>query len=182
MLQITRLSLLTLALAAVPAAADPVKDETSGLGVAPPSGYAATAVPARPPYTVMYDVKRPDDTDTGCKVGYNAAPQNASFSQAQLNEVAGTPERKQVIEGMLGSLYEISGMDVVEHAGVRGFRISGTFKPRPGMPERAQQVATVFYMMETPKGRTTIVCVADRDNLDARKKDFEALMQGTTMP
>jgi hypothetical protein len=162
--------------------ADGVKDPDSGLGVAPPQGYAASAASPRPPYSILYDVKRPDDRDTGCKVGYHAAPQNASFSQAELNDLASKPERKQVIEGTLGALYELDALDLVEHAGVKGYAASGTFKARPGMPERAQQIATVFYIMETPKGRTTIVCVAERDDVAARKPEFEALLHGTTMP
>ena len=40
----------------------------------------------------------------------------------------------------------------------------------------------LFILLETPRGRANVVCVAKRQTFDARKPEFEAVARGLTVP
>ena len=164
------------------ATAQSVTDAGSGLAVTPPAGYTAQSAPQRPRYSAVIDVKRNNDRDTGCKVGFQPSAANRSLSQTEINELVGAPERRAVIASSLGSLYEVAGVQQVEHAGVRGSVATATFKPLPGVPARASAMISLFYLLETPAGRTTIVCVSEKQDFAARRSEFDSVLRGVTLP
>jgi hypothetical protein len=164
------------------AAAQSVSDLQTGLAVTPPAGYTAKSAPSRGRNTAVIDVKRNNDRDTGCRVAFQPNAQDRSLSQAEINELVGTPERRAVIESTLGSLYQVAAVDQVEHAGVRGSVATATLKPLPGMPARASDMISVFYLLETPTGRTIIVCVSEKQASIQRRNEFDAVLRGVTLP
>jgi hypothetical protein len=169
-------------LSSVVAAAQTVSDSQTGLAVTPPPGYTAKAAPSRGRYTAVIEVKSDRDRDTGCRVAFHPIAQNSGLNQAQINVLAGTTERRAVIESTLGSLYQVTDIDQVEHAGVRGSVATATLKPLSGIPARASDMISVFYLLETPPGRTMIVCVSEKQALIQRRNEFDALLAGVTLP
>jgi hypothetical protein len=160
------------------AAAQTVSDPQTGLAVKPPASYSAKTAPGRGRYTAVIEVKRDSDRDTGCKVAFHPIAQNSGLNQAQINALVDTPERRAVIESSLGTLYQVTGIEQVQHAGVRGSVATATLKPLPGLPARAGDMISVFYLLETPTGRTTVVCVSDKQTIMQRRNEFDAVLRG----
>lgn len=164
------------------AAAQSVSDPQTGLSVTPPPGYEAKPGPSRGRNTAVIDVKRAGDRDTGCKVAYQPAAENQGFTQAQINELVGTPQRRTVIESTLGVLYHLVDVEQIEHDGVRGSAAIATFKPIPGLPSRASEMMNVFYLLETPVGRTTVICISDKQDFADRRSEFEGVLRSVKLP
>ena len=169
-------------LSGLAARAQSVSDPQTGLSVTPPLGYEAKPGPSRGRNTAVIDVKRRDDRDTGCKIAFQPVAQNQGFSQAQINELAGTPQRLTVVESTLGLLYEVREVEQIEHDGVRGSAATATFKPIPGLPSRASEMMNVFYLLETPVGRTTVICISDKQDFAGRRGEFNNVLRGVTLP
>ena len=164
------------------ARAQSVSDPQTGLSVTPPFGYEAKPGPSRGRNTAVIDVKRSGDRDTGCKIAFQPVAQNHGFTQAQINELAGTPQRRTVIESTLGILYEVRDVEQIEHDGVRGSAATATFKPIPGLPSRASEMMNVFYLLETPVGRTTVICISNEQDFAGRRSEFDNVVRGVTLP
>ncbi len=172
--------LVSLALA--PASAEPLRDAASGLAVDPPSGYTATVGRPQSGASVRIDVKRPDDKDTGCAVTFSPLSQNARLSQADINTITSSPEWLTTARSAVAFLYDVLAAEPFDHAGVRGAVLIADFKARPQLPARSQEVRSGLYMLETPKGRVSIVCVGERATFDTRRAEFDAVARGVTLP
>ena len=164
------------------ALAQSVADSQTGLSVTPPLGYEAHPGPSRGRNTAVIDVKRTRDRDTGCKIAFQPAAQNRGLTQAQINELVGTPERRTVIESTLGVLYQVIDVEQIEHDGVRGSAATATFKPIPGLPSRASEMMNLFYLLETPVGRTTVICVSDKQDFADWRSEFDGVLRGVKLP
>src|SRR5215510_2813206 len=169
-------------IASIPAIAGPLNDSATGLGVNPPPAYVAKPAAASGPYTVAFDVKKPDDKDTGCRVGFQPVPQNAGLRQEEINEHTAKPDWADLVRSTLARLYNVTSLDRFEHAGVRGAVVIGDFRLPPGAPPRASEIRSWLVMLETPRGRTSVVCVGEKTSFDARRSEFEAVARGTTLP
>lgn len=178
----SRSALVWLSLGIPAAAAEPLADAGSGLAVDPPAGYTASVAPPLGPNPVRFEVKKADDKDTGCQVAFAPAPQNADLTQREINDIAGSPEWVDLSRSTIALLYDVRSAGSFEHAGVRGISMVADFKAKPDIPARALEIRTIFYILETPKGRTTTVCVGERATFEARKPEFEAVMRGVTLP
>jgi hypothetical protein len=157
-------------------------DANTGLAVSPPPGYSAKVAPARGRYTALIDVKRSDERDTGCKVGFQPVSNKEKPSQDEINRLADTADRKVTIQNALGGFYNIERVDRIDHQGIRGSIAMGRFKELPGIPADAARMVNVFYLLETPAGRTTIICLAQDKVIDARKREFDLVVRGVTVP
>ena len=164
------------------ARAQSVSDPQTGLSVTPPFGYEAKPGPSRGRNTAVIDVMRSGDRDTGYKIAFQPVAQNHGFTQAQINELAGTPQRRTVIESTLGILYEVRDVEQIEHDGVRGSAATATFKPIPGLPSRASEMMNVFYLLETPVGRTTVICISNEQDFAGQRSEFDNVVRGVTLP
>jgi hypothetical protein len=173
---------LLVPLATAPALAQTFRDQATGLAITPPAGYTAQPGPDSARYGVTVNVKRAEDNDTGCRVGFQPAPQNATLTQAEINKMAVTPEREDVIRRTLSALYEVKTLRSFAHDGVTGVTALAEIKMIPNIPARAADLQNVFYMFETPKGRTNIICVVEKTAYEQRRGEFEALARGTKVP
>ncbi|MBP0494560.1 hypothetical protein [Roseomonas indoligenes] len=174
--------LLAAALAApMAAAAQPVRDAASGLVVAAPPGYAARSIPPGRGQAARFEVKTPADTDTGCQVAFTPAPQNGRFTQAQLDATMRGAEWQDLARKALSALYEIREARTFEDKGRSGYTMVGDFKGE-GLPPRAREVRTLFVIQETPRGRTSTVCVGERTGFETRRAEFMAVATGATPP
>ncbi|MBO1080399.1 hypothetical protein [Roseomonas haemaphysalidis] len=173
---------LAAALLAGAAQAAPVREAATGLIVDPPAGYAVQAQAPDQQHAARLSVKRPTDTDGGCQIGFSATAANARFTQPQINAITGGSAWQDAAKAALAPVYDITETRVVDFGNTRGLELQADFKQRRELPPRAQQVRSYFAIMETPRGRTTVVCVADRSDFTARLSDFTAIAHGTTPP
>ncbi|MCU0985003.1 MAG: hypothetical protein MUC89_08670 [Acetobacteraceae bacterium] len=172
---------LLLVLTAAPAAAQPLRDTASGIGITAPQGFVATPIPtpATPgPGRAVFDVKAPGDTDTGCRVAVNNAPSNALLSQQELNTRAASPEYIQAMAGQLSTVYNLLGINPVGLGTVLGL---GAI-PRPGLAARAAELRIQLVGLDTPIQRVTRTCIAAKRAFDDRLPGFEAVLQGLDIP
>lgn len=178
----TALIVVSAALFATPLRAEPFRDEATGLAITPPAGYTTQPGPDHARYGVTVNVKKAEDKDTGCRVGFQPAAQNAALTQNEINAMAVTPEREGIIRNTLSTIYDVKSLTGFEHDGVKGVLVLGEFKMTPGIPPRAGELQNVLYMLETPKGRTNIVCVVEKTSYEQRRAEFEALARSTKVP
>lgn len=170
------------ALLAQSASAQTASDDKSGLRIDPPAGYEAKPLPARGPNAVIYSVKKPSDADTGCQVGYAEAPQNARLAQSDINTMMKSKEHQDLAKAAISSLYETNLVAAFDHGEVTGIEMISDIKPREGFPPRAQEIRNMMIILETPKGRASVVCVGDKKDFDQRRAEFHQLAQGVTLP
>jgi hypothetical protein len=176
---------LLLVLTAAPAAAQPLRDTASGIGITAPQGFVATPIPtpATPgPGRAVFDVKAPGDTDTGCRVAVNNAPSNALLSQQELNTRAASPEYIQAMAGQLSTVYNLLGINPVGLGTVLGLGAIGDLRPRPGLAARAAELRFLLVFLDTPIQRVTLTCIAEKRAFDDRLPGFEAVLQGLDIP
>jgi hypothetical protein len=169
-------------IAFIPAIAQPISDPATGFAVAPPSGYVAQVSTASGRYTVAFNVKKPDDKDTGCLIGFLNIPAKARFTQAEINAYSAKPEWANEIRTAFSRLYDIISLDPFEHAGVVGSMVVADRKMPPGTPPRAGEIRAWLVVLETPKGRTSMACVAEKASFDARRSEFDTVARGVTLP
>lgn len=166
---------------ATAAAAEPVRDEATGLSLQPPTGYEAKKTEGDPRYAVVYAVQKSGEDDTGCKVAFQAAPQNAELTQADINAFTQKKEWTDLIKATLALRYDVASVEPFEQGGLAGAAVVADFKPAEGAPQAAQ-VRSYLVLVDTPKGRTTVVCVGEKANFDARKPEFEAIARAVSPP
>lgn len=164
------------------AMAAPLRDSTTGLTVDPPPGYVAKHATPGQRQAARISVQRPQDTELGCQVAYSPAPQNAGMSQQDINAAMASEAWQSAARRALSMLYDLSGARTVDYGLFRAVMMQGSFKPRPDLPPRAQQITTFFGLMETPRGRTHIVCIAEKADFPQRRPEFEAVVRGVTPP
>jgi hypothetical protein len=172
---------LALALIA-PAAAEPLRDESTGLAIDPPEGYIARTIAPTPTFVVRFEVKKPSDRDTGCQVAFTPLPQNAELKQSEINDIVEGPRWIDLARAAVAINYDVSATDPFNVNGIGGVAMIGDFKSRPGLPARAQDVRTLFMLVETPKGRTTTICVGEKQNFDASRAEFERVARSAAPP
>jgi hypothetical protein len=173
---------LAFCLVAGTAVAAPLRDSTTGLAVDPPPGYSARVeVPDRQ-HTASFSVKRPGDAATGCQVGFTQAPGNARRSQVEINAMMGSPAGQAAGRKLLEPVYDVTEAAMVQVEGVGTLVYLASFKPHRKLPPEARNIRTLFAIMETPRGRTSIACAAENMTFPARRAEFEAVVRGTTPP
>src|SRR5882724_10880274 len=168
--------------ASIPAIAQPISDPATGFAITPPPGYVAQPSTAAGNYTAAFEVKKPDDKDTGCRIGFLHIPEKARFTQAELNGYAAKPEWASEIRTAFSRLYDIISLDRFEHAGALGSVVVADRKMPPGTPPRAGEIRAWLVVLETPKGRISMACIADKPSFEARRSEFVAVARGVTLP
>ncbi|MFC3124475.1 hypothetical protein ACFOD4_05320 [Pseudoroseomonas globiformis] len=158
-----------------------MRDVPSGLLLDPPPPYAASRLPAVSPQTARYALRRPD-APQGCQVAFVPAPErDRGRSQAQLNELARSPEWRNLERLRLSQAYDIGDAAPVDLGELTALRLVGTLRARDGISAAAKATRSVFTILETPRGRTTLVCVAGTDFIE-RQAEFEAVARGVHPP
>ena len=175
-------TILAVTLAAGSATAVPLRDSASGLAVDPPASYSARAGTPDAQHAARISLKRPDDTDGGCELGFSANAANARLTQPQINALIGGDESQDRYKAGLSPVYDVLSSAVTDLGPIRVLVLQADFKPRPELPPRAREVRSYFAIMETPRGRTTLVCVADRADFAGRFAEFGAILRSVEAP
>lgn len=165
------------------ALAQAVTDTASGLSVTPPPGFTAELAQPRPRYQADIAVRRAEDRKgMGCRVGFQSAPQNNKLTQNEINDQVSKPEWSNLIRATMELVYDVKSIEAFEHDGIKGATVIALIKPRDGLPPEAADIRNVLTMLETPKGRTNVVCVDFKDTFDARRAEFERVVRGVKPP
>lgn len=159
-------------------------EPTTGLSVAAPVGYNISITEARLPSIAAISIRRPTDREgyDGCQAAFRPVRQNESYSQAELNMATGTDRWRGEIAQSIGSTYLIDYSEPFLHAQSEGILLEGMIRMAQGVPGIYKDLRTLFIILETPRGRTSIVCVSDRQEFDGRRDEFLAISRSTTAP
>jgi hypothetical protein len=106
-----------------------------------------------------------------CLVGFKNLPKNASLSRADINAMMITPEWQDGYKRLLGPTGTVSELSTFEHQGYTGIEMTITPKLGPAAETTGMVVSTI----ETGKGRTSLICVADKDSMAAALPEFRAV-------
>jgi hypothetical protein len=164
------------------AAAEPWSDAASGLRVDPPAGYTVHPMSLTPPFAVRAAVKQSDDRDTGCQVAFEPLPQNARLSQAEINDMTIEPGWGERARGSIAAFSDVSEEQPYHQSGITGLSLVAQLKPTFAAPDRAKALRNLMVILETPKGRTTIVCTADKAAFESRRAAFLDVVHGVEPP
>ena len=162
-------------------AAEPLRDDATGLAVLPPDGYKAERAEGDARYAVVFAVQKADEAETGCKIAFQAAPQNAGLTQPEINAFTQKKEWTELIRATLSLRYDVASVMPFEQGGLAGAAVVADFKTTEGEPKTAE-LRSYLVLIDTPKGRTTVVCVGDKAGFDARKPEFEAIARAVSPP
>jgi hypothetical protein len=171
-----------LCLVAGGAGAAPLRDAATGLTVDPPPGYIAQTQAPDNQHAASFSVRRAGETVTGCQVGFTQVATNARRSQPEINALIGSPAGKEAGRAYLASVYDVTEVATVQLGNVGALLFLANFKPHPKLPPEARNIRTLFAILETPRGRTSIACAAGNAEFTARRPEFEAVVRGITPP
>jgi hypothetical protein len=173
------------ALLCFPAQAQRFDDPGSGFAVNPPAPFVTEQTSNRRQFDVGVGINSktgtPSVKGTGthvCEAGFKAAPQNASLSIAEINKLTDTKERQQQVRGIIEFAFAISSQRTFTMQGVRGLEFQG----QPKLGPDAENARMFMSMIETPKGRVTIVCVTSRAEFNKALPQFRAIRASITLP
>lgn len=166
--------------AAVQAA--PLRDNATGLTVDPPPGYTAQAETPDRQHAASFSVKRAGETTTGCQIGFMRLTENARRSQPEINAMIGSPAGQEAGRATLAPVYDVTESATVQLGNVSALLFLASFKPHRKLPPEALNIRTLFAILETPRGRTSIACAAQKAEFASRRPEFEAVVRGTTPP
>jgi hypothetical protein len=164
------------------AAAEPWSDAGSGLRVNPPPGYAVHPMSPTPPFAVRVAVTQPDDRDTGCQVTFEALPENAILSQAQINQIASKPDWRERARRSVAAFSYVMDVQPYYQSGITGLTLVADMKATLEAPDWDKASRHFMAILETPKGRTTIACTAEKENFDSRRAKFLDVVRGVEPP
>jgi hypothetical protein len=173
---------LTLCLLAGTAQAAPLRDNATGLTVDPPPGYTAQAEAPDNQHAANFSVKRAGEAATGCQIGFTRVAGNARRSQPEINALIGSPAGQEAGRAGLVSAYDVTEAATVQLGDVSALLFLASFKPHRKLPAEARNIRTLFAILETPRGRTSIACAAQAGEFASRRPEFEAVVRGTTPP
>jgi hypothetical protein len=164
---------------AQPAETDP------GLTLTPPPGYDSQLLGASGPYAQTIVVKKRDVGDVACWIGFQAiSATTGPASQEDINQRAATPAWAERIRASFAGRKHVVSLDPFEHAGVRGTAVVYDEQKAAGdaPPAPRTDVRTLMVILETPKGRTSTICVTKTSAFDGRRAEFEAIVRATNLP
>ena len=163
--------------------AEPVTDAGSGLAVDPPAGYRAELAPGGAGQQARIIIRQATDKrDTGCMAGFSGAKSQPDMTQAELNKAARELDMGQIATQAIGAIYDVRSTAPFEHAGVYGLMMVADIKQLPNIPPRSQEVRSMMVMLDTPKGRTTIVCVGEKTEFEQRLAEYQQVARSVSPP
>lgn len=167
-----------------PAGATGMRDEATGLAVAPPAPFVTSRGGMASQDAVINIVSTtgvpPSGNSNGvlCGVAFKAAPANAELTQDQINTLVSASEWMAGAKVKMSAVFEFTSERLVELAGVTG----AEFWARPKMGPRSAETSIYLAMFETPKGRTTMSCATLLAKTDEAKPHFAAIRNSITLP
>jgi hypothetical protein len=177
-------ALLALAGTTPAVAQDRFSDPSSGLGLAVPAPFTVEPVTRRQ-FDVGFGVKSSTGTPPSvgtdpfiCQGGFKAASQNAGLTREEINAFIAKPEWRNVVRATIELAFTITAERSFTLAGFRGIELQA----RPKMGPGADDVRALMSIVETSKGRTTLICLTNRQSFARALPQFRAVRAGLTIP
>jgi hypothetical protein len=169
----TRLSAQTLA------------DSATGFAITPPDSFSVHRTSNRRQFDVGVGIRAKGDSasarsDGGflCEAGFKSAPQNASLTREQINAFVDDPDWRNLVRANLRMIFEIVTEEPFTLQGYRGVELT----LRPKSAAGGGDVRLFMSLVETPKGRTTMVCYSSASGISAALGTFRGLRQTIRLP
>jgi hypothetical protein len=150
--------------------------------VAPPPGYVAKPATPVSSLEVAISVTRPGEPATSCRVSFEAIPGFSQFTQDELNRQADQPNFDLFYRDSVDAFYAVTTVAHFDRTGIRGAVIRATSRAKPATPGWRADLATLIFMLYTPKGLAKVICTAAAPVFEARRREFEAVANAVTLP
>lgn len=178
-----------------------LRDEVTGLAVEEvPTNYTikrgAADSNSNQVFAAWFVVKKPTDPkDIGCKVGFSPWPDDARFSQDQIDAQSQDPD--QIVKSFVDDLLEdrpftgsrslgrylISAYGKVVVAESNFNEMVDSFPEAAIEPSpRAKKLHAIVLIVNTREGKTVMSCASKRRNFEARLPEFGALARAVRPP
>ncbi|HZA02570.1 MAG TPA: hypothetical protein VE665_09845 [Hyphomicrobiaceae bacterium] len=162
--------LVAAATASGPLAAQSYADPASGLTVDPPKPFVAQPGRRLRQFDATIDVDSAAEK-RHCAIGYKQLSQNASLSKADINAMMADPNWRNLQKSIFEMTGTVTDLVTFEHQGYTGLEMTVTPKVGPA----ADTIRMSVSHIETPKGRTALICITDKDSLAAALPQFRAV-------
>jgi hypothetical protein len=162
--------------------AERMAEAASGFAVTPPQGYVAQPDAPASSSEVAIGVTKPGEPDTHCRISFEAIPGFSQFTQDELNRQADQPNFDLFYRDSVGAFYAVTTVAHFDRTGIRGAVIRATSRAKPATPGWRADLATLIFMLYTPKGLTKVTCTAAAAVFEARRREFEAVANAVTLP
>ena len=167
-----------------PASASTFTDKASGFSITPPAGFTAkqSSHKRHDVAVVINSTSRnpPAVNADGslCKLAYKSAPQNNKLTRERINAIVTSPARITIVKSAFERIFRISKADIFVHAGYNGLELHGTPKSGPN----AANTRVFISLVESRKGRASLICATASRAFASALKDFRAIRSGMTVP
>ncbi len=159
-------------------------DPNSGFGLTVAAPFTVEPT-SRRQFDVGAGVKsstgRPPVVGTGqfiCEAGFKAAAQNNSLTRQEINAFVQKPEWRKLARAAIELGFKVTAERTFMLDGFRGIEYQARPKSGPG----ANDVRTLMSIVETSKGRTTVLCLTDKRAFRTSLATFRTLRNGLTLP
>jgi hypothetical protein len=149
----------------------------------------------KPPFTVEPTSRRQFDVGAGvksstndppvagtgayiCEGGFKAASQNNGLSRSDINALIAKPEWRRLARSAIEIAFTVSGEQVFTLSGYKGIE----FMAQPNAGPGAENVRVLMSIVETAKGRVTLICLTDRRAFQRALPQFRSIRSMITLP
>jgi hypothetical protein len=158
----------------------------------PVTGFGITV---RAPFTVEPTSRRQFDVGIGvksstglpplvgtgqyvCEAGFKAASQNNDLTRTEINAFVQKPEWRKVARAVIELGFTVTSERTFMLSGFRGIE----YHARPKFGPGAEEVRGLVSMVETSRGRTTVLCLTDRRAFQRSLATFRSLRSAVIIP
>jgi hypothetical protein len=161
------------------------QDPATGFAARAPSGFTVEQVTNRRQFDVAVGLnptadrpRRAGVSPHVCEAGFKAASANVGLSNRQLSEVIAGQQWRSTARTTIGQIFSISGERLFTLQGYRGVE----YVAQPKMGPNAENVRMLLSIVETQKGRVTIVCGTVLDDFQSALPRFRDVRANLNLP
>jgi hypothetical protein len=171
------------ALAFCPAPACAFSDEATGFAISAPEPFVVQPVPHRSVdvgvgVTSTTGFPNTSGSDYLCQAGYKATSSNAGLTQDDINRLVDGQNWVAIARRSFETLFSIDHEERFTLDGFRGIEFQGVPKRGPG----ANEARVFISMVESVKGRVTMVCSTSGPDHPKAVSDFRAIRSTIKLP
>jgi hypothetical protein len=162
-----------------------VQDPASGFGIRPPAPFVAEQTTARRQFDfgvgVTSTTGKPGLAGTGkyvCEGGFKAASQNNGLTRAEINALVDKPEWVNLAKAAFEIAFRVTAQRRFTLEGYRGMEFEAAPKGGPG----GEDVRVFISLVETSKGRVTLLCLTQKADYAAARSQFRAIRASINLP
>jgi hypothetical protein len=174
-----------LLLTAISPAAAFFQDPSTGFALTPPKGWTVEQSSGRRQFdvgvTVNPDAGRPRKAGNGpavCEAGFKASASNAGVTQKEINALVNKPEWVNLARAAIELGFHVSGQQRFTLQGYRGIEFQG----RPKAGPDAENARIFMSIVETSKGRVSMVCSVVKADFASALPKLRAIRSGINLP